>query len=158
LILEESPPFENQIRLGLLHLLHCAGQAARRAAAGLRETSGSNFGHLAGNSFPGLALSSGGNKTNDKAKRGGVMRILLAAMVVTMMAVPCMAASDNQSEDKSPADALTPGVNEPRTPDTLKSAPDQRIQNEGRASERAQDRTVGEKERALDQKKDEDRK
>ncbi len=86
------------------------------------------------------------------------MRILLAAMVVTMMAVPCLAASDNQSEDKSPADALTPGVNEPRTPDTLKSAPGQRIQNEGRASERAQDRTVGEKERALDQKKDEDRK
>jgi hypothetical protein len=31
---------------------------------------------------------------------------------------------------------LTPGVNEPRTPDTLKSNPDQRIQTEGRASAR----------------------
>jgi hypothetical protein len=83
------------------------------------------------------------------------MRILLAAMVVAVMAGPCLAASDNQSEDKSSADVLTPGVNEPRTPDTLKSAPDQRIQNEGRAS---QDQTVGEKERPLDQKRDDERK
>jgi hypothetical protein len=150
----ECPPFANQIWLGLLHLLHCAGQTAGRAAAGLQETGGSNFAGRQETLFPGLALSLDKNK----AKRGGVMRILLAAMVVSMMVAPCLAASDNQSEDKSPADALTPGVNEPRTPDTLKSAPDQRIQNEGRASERAQDRTVGEKGRPLDQKRDDERK
>jgi hypothetical protein len=40
---------------------------------------------------------------------------------------------------------------EPRTPDTLKSAPDQRIQSEGRTS---QERTVGEKDRALDEKRE----
>jgi hypothetical protein len=67
------------------------------------------------------------------------MRILLAAVLATVIAAPCMAANENDG-DKAPSDALTPGVNEPRTPDTLKSAPDQRIQTEGRASE-----TAGEK-------------
>jgi hypothetical protein len=73
------------------------------------------------------------------------MRILLAAVLATMIAAPCMAASDNQSEDKNSGDVLTPGVDEPRTPDALKSAPDQRIQNEGRAAQ--EENTVGEKER-----------
>jgi hypothetical protein len=45
-----------------------------------------------------------------------------------------MAANENQ-EDKSPADVPTPGVTEPRTPDTLKANPDQRIRTEGQASE-----------------------
>jgi len=45
-----------------------------------------------------------------------------------------MAANENDG-DKNSGDVLTPGVNEPRTPDTLKSNPDQRIQNEGRASQ-----------------------
>jgi hypothetical protein len=47
-----------------------------------------------------------------------------------------MAASENQSEDKTSADVQTPGVTEPRTPDTLKAAPDQRIRTEGEASSR----------------------
>ncbi len=78
------------------------------------------------------------------------MKILLAAVLATMIAAPCMAASENQSEDKNSGDVLTPGVDEPRTPDTLKSAPDQRIQNEGRASER-EENTVGEKARRPDE-------
>jgi hypothetical protein len=45
-----------------------------------------------------------------------------------------MAASENQSEDKTSADVQTPGVTEPRTPDTLKANPDQRIRTEGQAS------------------------
>jgi hypothetical protein len=77
------------------------------------------------------------------------MKTLLAAVLATVIVAPCMAANENQ-EDKTPGDAATPGVNEPRTPDTLKSAPDQRIQSEGRASEEG---TVGEKNRALDEKK-----
>jgi hypothetical protein len=83
------------------------------------------------------------------------MRTLLAAVLATVIvAAPCMAANENQ-EDKAPGDALTPGVNEPRTPDTLKSAPDQRIQTEGRASEgrASEEGTVGERNRALDEKK-----
>jgi hypothetical protein len=63
------------------------------------------------------------------------MRILLAAVLATVIVAPGMAANENQ-EDKTPGDALTPGVNEPRTPDTLKSNPDQRIQTEGRAGAR----------------------
>jgi hypothetical protein len=77
------------------------------------------------------------------------MKTLLAAVLATVIVAPCMAANENQ-EDKTQGDALTPGVNEPRVPDTLKSAPDQRIQNEGRASE---ERTVGERNRALDESK-----
>jgi hypothetical protein len=46
-----------------------------------------------------------------------------------------MAANENRSEDKSPADVQTPGVTEPRTPDTLNSNPDQRIRTEGQARE-----------------------
>jgi hypothetical protein len=61
------------------------------------------------------------------------MRILLAAVLATIIAAPCMAANENESEDKTSADVSTPGVNEPRIPDTLKSNSDQRIQAEGRA-------------------------
>jgi hypothetical protein len=61
------------------------------------------------------------------------MRILLAAVLATVIVAPCMAANENEG-DKTSGDALTPGVNEPRTPDTLKANPDQRIQTEGRAS------------------------
>jgi hypothetical protein len=63
------------------------------------------------------------------------MRILLAAVLATVIAAPCMAANENQSEDKSSADVQTPGVTEPRVPDTLKPGADQRIRTEGRASE-----------------------
>jgi hypothetical protein len=59
------------------------------------------------------------------------MRLLLAAVLAAVIAGPCMAANENQGEDKSPADVETPGVTEPRTPDTLKANPDQRIRNEG---------------------------
>jgi hypothetical protein len=59
------------------------------------------------------------------------MKVLLAAVLATVIAAPCMAANENDG-DKTSGDALTPGVNEPRTPDTLKSNSDQRIQNEGR--------------------------
>ena len=62
------------------------------------------------------------------------MRLLLAAVLTAAIAGPCMAANENQSEDKSPADVQTPGVTEPRVPDTLKSNPDQRIRTEGQAS------------------------
>ncbi len=62
------------------------------------------------------------------------MRLLLAAVLTAVIVGPCMAANENQ-EDKSPADVQTPGVTEPRTPDTLKSNPDQRIRTEGQASE-----------------------
>ena len=61
------------------------------------------------------------------------MRLLLAAVLTAAIAGPCMAANENQG-DKSPGDTLPPGVNEPRTPDTLKSNPDQRIRTEGQAS------------------------
>jgi hypothetical protein len=67
------------------------------------------------------------------------MKILLAAVLATVIAAPCMAANENDG-DKTSGDALTPGVNEPRTPDTLKSNSDQRIQNEGRAGETTEGR------------------
>ncbi len=79
------------------------------------------------------------------------MKLLPAAVLATMIAAPCMVASENQSEDKNSGDVLTPGVDEPRTPDTLKSAPDQRIQNEGRAIQ--EESTVGEKERRPEERK-----
>jgi hypothetical protein len=92
-----------------------------------------------------------------------VMKILLAAVLATAIAAPCMAASENESEDRSPADVQTPGKTEPRVPDTLKSGADQRIQTEGRASEKsAIERKTPEsaKERAIEEKegKDIDRK
>lgn len=87
------------------------------------------------------------------------MKSLLAAVLATVIVGPCMAASDNQSEDKSSRDVQTPGVTEPRTPDTLKSAPDQRIQSEGRASqERSEERTVGEKDRGLGESRNDEKK
>jgi hypothetical protein len=73
------------------------------------------------------------NSTSNEQGRQIVMRILLAAVLATVIVAPCMAANENQG-DKDSGDALTPGVNEPRTPDTLKSNPDQRIRDEGRAS------------------------
>jgi hypothetical protein len=63
------------------------------------------------------------------------MRIVLAAMLATVLVAPCMAASENQSEDKNSGDVETPGVTEPRTPDTLKPGADQRIRTEGLNSE-----------------------
>jgi hypothetical protein len=62
------------------------------------------------------------------------MKVLLAAVLATVIVAPCMGANENIGEDKNGGDSLTPGVNEPRTPDTLKSNADQRIQAEGRAS------------------------
>jgi hypothetical protein len=67
------------------------------------------------------------------------MRIVLAALLATMIVAPSMAKDAGSDEDKTPADVQTPGVTEPRLPDTLKSAPDQRIRSEGRASERGTD-------------------
>jgi hypothetical protein len=75
--------------------------------------------------------------------------MILAAVLATVIVAPCVAANENQSEDRNQGDVQTPGVTEPRTPDTLKAAPDQRIQNEGRAS---QEGTVGERSRALDER------
>jgi hypothetical protein len=84
-------------------------------------------------------------------------KILLATALATMIVAPCMAKDD---EDKTQSDVQTPGVTEPRVPDTMKSAPAARIQSEERASERAiqEDRTVGEKDRRIDEKKDDGRK
>jgi len=78
------------------------------------------------------------------------MKILLAAVLATVIVAPCMAAPESQSEDKTSRDVQTPGVTEPRTPDTLKSAPDQRIQSEGRASE---EKTVGPNQKKIDERK-----
>jgi hypothetical protein len=87
------------------------------------------------------------------------MKILLAAVLATVIVAPCMAASDNQSEDKTSRDVLTPGVTEPRTPDTLKSAPDQRIEMRGRASEeRSEEKTLGEKDRGPGESRIDERK
>ena len=84
-------------------------------------------------------------------------KILLATALATMIVAPCMAKDD---EDKTQSDVQTPGVTEPRVPDTMKNAPAARIQSEERASERAiqEDRTVGEKDRRIDEKKDDGRK
>jgi hypothetical protein len=79
-------------------------------------------------------------------KGGDVMKFLLGVLLATVIVAPCMAAD---SEDRTSSDVLTPGVNEPRVPDTLKSSPDERIRTEGRASEKA-----GEKDRGLNEKRD----
>ena len=84
------------------------------------------------------------------------MKILLAAALATLIVAPCMAKDD---EDKTQSDVQTPGVTEPRVPDTMKTAPAARIQSEERASERgSQEKTVGEKDRRLDEKRDDERK
>jgi hypothetical protein len=88
-----------------------------------------------------------------------VMKILLAAVLATAIATPCMAASENDSEDRAPADVQTPGKTEPRVPDTLKPGADQRIQTEGRASEKSaiEGKTPeATKERAIDEREGRD--
>jgi len=90
------------------------------------------------------------------------MKILLAAVLATVIAAPCMAKEAGSDEDRSSADVQTPGKTEPRVPDTLKSAPAQRIQTEeqiqteGRA--KAGQPVVNEKERGLNDKSDGDKK
>ncbi len=84
------------------------------------------------------------------------MRILLAAVLATALAAPCLAKDAGSDEDQTRSDVLTPGKNEPRVPDTLKSMPDQRIQTEGRAS--SGQPAVKENERAIEEKKEIDRK
>jgi hypothetical protein len=84
------------------------------------------------------------------------MRILLAAVLATALAAPCMAKDAGSDEDQSRSDVQTPGKTEPRVPDTLKSMPDQRIQTEGRAS--SSQPAVKENERAIEEKKEIDRK
>jgi hypothetical protein len=82
------------------------------------------------------------------------MRILLAAVLATVIVAPCMAKDGD--EDKTSADVQTPGKTEPLVPDTLKSAPAQRIQREEIQSEgraRAAEPAVEEKERGLNDKK-----
>ena len=63
------------------------------------------------------------------------MKLLLTAVLATVLVAPCMAASENQSEDKTQGDVQKPGLTEPSVPDTLKSGADERIRTEGRASE-----------------------
>lgn len=79
------------------------------------------------------------------------MKLLLAAVLATVIAAPCMAKDAGSDEDKSSADVQVPGKTEPRVPDTLKSSPAERIQNEGRASsgEAAKEKTVGESQRRI---------
>jgi len=79
------------------------------------------------------------------------MKLLFGVLLATVIVAPCMAAD---SEDRSSADVLTPGVNEPRVPDTLKSSPDERIRTEGRASAGEK---AGEKDRGLNEKRDSDK-
>jgi len=57
------------------------------------------------------------------------MKLVLAAILASVIATPCLAA--DPADHETPADALKPGVNEPRVPDTLKPNADQRIRNEG---------------------------
>jgi hypothetical protein len=68
------------------------------------------------------------------------MKIVLAALLAAVLVSPCLAKDDNAGEDKTSGDVLTPGVDEPRTPDTLKPNADQRIRTEGLNSERQQER------------------
>jgi hypothetical protein len=63
------------------------------------------------------------------------MKLLLTAVLATVLVAPCMAASENQSEDKTQGDVQKPGVTEPSVPDTLKRGADERIRTEGRASQ-----------------------
>jgi hypothetical protein len=63
------------------------------------------------------------------------MKLLLTAVLATVLVAPCMAASENESEDKTSADVQKPGLTEPRVPDTLKPGADERIRTEGRASQ-----------------------
>ena len=87
---------------------------------------------------------------------GDIMKILLAAALATVLVAPCMAKDGGEDTQ---GDVQTPGVTEPRVPDTMKTAPAARIQSEGRASERAQEEnTVGEKERRVDEKRNDERK
>jgi hypothetical protein len=92
-------------------------------------------------------------------KEGNDMRILLAALLATVIVAPCMAKDGGSDEDRTPADVQTPGKTEPLVPDTLKSAPAQRIQREEIQSEgraRATGPAVEEKERGLNNKKSDD--
>ena len=77
--------------------------------------------------------------------------LLLAALLAAVFGAPCFAKDDNAGEDKTSGDVLTPGVNEPRTPDTLKPNPDQRIRTEGINSERSQERVPPIERRAPDE-------
>jgi len=63
------------------------------------------------------------------------MRILLAAVLATVIVAACMAKDGGADEDRNSADVQTPGKTEPRVPDTLKFAPAQRIQREEIQSE-----------------------
>jgi hypothetical protein len=89
-------------------------------------------------------------------KEGNDMRILLAAVLATVMVAPCMAKDGD--EDKAPADVQTPGRTEPLVPDTLKSAPAQRIQREEIQSEGRASAAEPAEERGLNDKKIDDRK
>jgi hypothetical protein len=62
------------------------------------------------------------------------MKLLLTAVLATVLVTPCMAASENKDADHSATEK--PGVNEQVVPDTLKRGADQRIRTEGRASEK----------------------
>jgi hypothetical protein len=95
-------------------------------------------------------------QTPNNKQGGNIMRILLAAVLATALAAPCLAKDASSDEDRAPSDVQTPGKTEPRVPDTLKSMPDQRIQTEGRAS--ASQPAIKENERVIEEKKDNDRK
>jgi hypothetical protein len=67
-------------------------------------------------------------------KLGGfIMKILLAAVLATALVAPCMAKDAGSDEDQTKADVQTPGKTEPRVPATMKAAPAEQIQTEGRA-------------------------
>jgi hypothetical protein len=61
------------------------------------------------------------------------MKILLAAVLATVLVAPCMAKDAGSDEDQSKSDVQTPGKTEPRVPATMKAAPAEQIQTEGRA-------------------------
>jgi hypothetical protein len=68
------------------------------------------------------------------------MKIVLVAALLSLLAATPSMAKDETTGDQAPANALTPGVQEPRTPDTLKPNADQRIENR---AVRSQETTEG---------------
>lgn len=63
------------------------------------------------------------------------MKMVFAAALLSLLAATPSMAKDETTGEQAPSNVLTPGVQEPRTPDTLKPNADQRIKNKGIRSE-----------------------
>ena len=63
------------------------------------------------------------------------MKIVLATALLSLFVATPSMAKDETTGEQAPSNVLTPGVQEPRTPDTLKPNADQRIENKAIRSE-----------------------